>query len=209
MPTGMASTSGYKGLLGKMKGTITIQDRRQDFEPRRSVRDKSYRKTDMIEEIMTAETIVFGCGNTLFGDDGFGPEVVQRLKRETPLPDGVAVEDVGTSIGDILFDLALSPEGPRSIWIVDAVRVQGRSPGEVFELEIEDIPQEKRADFSMHQFPAINLLRELRSQGGVEIRVLAVQSEELPSEVKPGLSGSVRAAVPEALSILRSRALSR
>ena len=161
----------------------------------------------MIQEIMTAETVVFGCGNTLFGDDGFGPEVVRRIKEEVSLPEGVAVEDVGTSIGDLLFDLALSPDGPRSIWIVDAVRIQGRRPGEVFELDIEDIPQEKRADFSMHQFPAINLLRELRSQGGVEIRILAVQSEELPGEVSPGLSESARAAVPEAVRILRDRAL--
>ena len=161
----------------------------------------------MIEEIMSARTIIFGCGNTLFGDDGFGPNVVQRLKEEAITPRGVAVEDVGTSIGDILFDLALSPDGPRTIWIVDAVRIQGREPGEVFELEVEDIPREKQADFSMHQFPAINLLRELRSQGGVEIRILAVQSERLPEEVSPGLSDSARAAVPEAVRILRARAL--
>jgi coenzyme F420 hydrogenase subunit delta len=125
----------------------------------------------MIEEIMTARTVVFGCGNTLFGDDGFGPAVARRLKEITALPQGVAVEDVGTSIGDLLFDLALSPNGPESIWIVDAVRISGRRAGEVFELDLEDIPREKRADFSMHQFPAINLLQELRDKGGVEIRI--------------------------------------
>ena len=157
----------------------------------------------MIEEIMTAERVIFGCGNTLFGDDGFGPAVVRRLKEEVDLPRGVAVEDVGTSIGDLLFDLALSPDGPRTIWIVDAVRLEGREPGEVFELELEDIPQEKRADFSMHQFPAINLLQELRLKGGREIRILAVQSEPLPEEVRPGLSRPAEAAVDEAVRILR------
>lgn len=162
----------------------------------------------MIQEIMNARTIVFGCGNTLFGDDGFGPEVVKRLKEGIFLPEGVAVEDVGTSIGDILFDLALAPEKPESLWIVDAVRIEGRSPGEVFELELEDIPREKTADFSMHQFPAINLLKELRSEGGVEVRILAVQSEELPEEVRPGLSRTAEAAVDEAVRILRARALS-
>ncbi len=161
----------------------------------------------MIEEIMNARTIVFGCGNTLFGDDGFGPTVVKRLKAEFSLPEDVAVEDVGTSIGDILFDLALAPEKPASLWIVDAVRISGRSPGEVFELEVEDIPREKTADFSMHQFPAINLLKELRSEGGVEVRILAVQSEELPEEVSPGLSPSAKAAVNEAIQILRAQAL--
>jgi coenzyme F420 hydrogenase subunit delta len=86
---------------------------------------------------------------------------------------------------------------------VDAVRILGREPGEVFELDVEDIPQEKRADFSMHQFPAINLLKELRSQEGVEIRILAVQSKELPQEVRPGLSEPVQTAVEEAVRILR------
>lgn len=161
----------------------------------------------MIEEIMNARTIVFGCGNTLFGDDGFGPAVIRRLKEGSSLPEGVAVEDVGTSIGDILFDLAIAPEKPASLWIVDAVRIRGRNPGEVFELEVEDIPREKTADFSMHQFPAINLLKELRSEGGVEVRILAVQSEELPEEVRPGLSQSAETAVDEAVQILRARAL--
>jgi coenzyme F420 hydrogenase subunit delta len=163
----------------------------------------------MIEEIMTARTVVFGCGNTLFGDDGFGPAVARRLKEITALPQGVAVEDVGTSIGDLLFDLALSPNGPESIWIVDAVRISGRRAGEVFELDLEDIPREKRADFSMHQFPAINLLQELRDKGGVEIRILALQGEELPEEVSPGLSKAAEAAVEEAVRILRSRVLSQ
>ena len=161
----------------------------------------------MIEEIMNARTIIFGCGNTLFGDDGFGPAVIRRLKEGSSLPEGVAVEDVGTSIGDILFDLAIAPEKPASLWIVDAVRIRGRNPGEVFELEVEDIPREKTADFSMHQFPAINLLKELRSEGGVEVRILAVQSEELPEEVRPGLSQSAETAVDEAVQILRTRAL--
>jgi len=161
----------------------------------------------MIEEIMNARTIIFGCGNTLFGDDGFGPAVIKRLKEGSSLPEGVAVEDVGTSIGDILFDLAIAPEKPASLWIVDAVRIRGRNPGEVFELEVEDIPREKTADFSMHQFPAINLLKELRSEGGVEVRILAVQSEELPEEVRPGLSQSAETAVDEAVQILRTRAL--
>ena len=30
------------------------------------------------------ETLVVGCGNILYKDDGFGPEVIKELKKTTP-----------------------------------------------------------------------------------------------------------------------------
>ncbi|MFW6216636.1 MAG: hydrogenase maturation protease, partial [Desulfohalobiaceae bacterium] len=115
-----------------------------------------------------------------------------------------AALDVGTSLSDLLFDLALSPQKPELLLILDAVDLPGRSPGEVFELALEDIPDNKQSDFSMHQFPAINLLQELRSQGGVEVRILAVQVMRIPEEVRPGLSPEVQAALPQACKMLRA-----
>ena len=46
--------------------------------------------------------LIFGCGNTLWGDDGFGPAVIEHLHRHYQLPEDVIV---GTSIRDLLFDL--------------------------------------------------------------------------------------------------------
>jgi len=157
----------------------------------------------MIHELMNGRRLIFGCGNTLFGDDGFGPAVVERLKQAGDLPSEVVAEDVGTSISDILFDIVLSQDRPDALWIVDAVSMPGRSPGQVFELPVENIPQNKQADFSMHQFPAVNLLQEMQDQAGVEVRVLAVQIEQVPDEVRPGLSRPVQEAIETAVSILR------
>ncbi len=162
----------------------------------------------MIHEIHSHPVLVFGCGNTLFGDDGFGPAVIEKLLQECTIPEHVYVVDVGTSISDLLFDLSLSPEKPRLICIVDAVNLQGREAGEIFELSPAELPRIKRPDFSMHQFPSINLLQELQQGAGVRVRILAVQVAQIPEEVRPGLSDQVMAALPRACAWIEREILS-
>lgn len=152
----------------------------------------------MIEDLFTKPILILGCGNPLLGDDGFGPEVVDQLHRMGHLPDTAAAIDVGTSIGDILFDFLLSPRKPPHLFIVDAVCQPGRNPGDLFEVAIEDVPSNKSVDFSLHQFPSVNLLRELRESGAMRIRILVVQVNEIPQVVQPGLSQEVREAIPRA-----------
>lgn len=152
----------------------------------------------MIEDLFTKPILIFGCGNPLLGDDGFGPEVIDHLNRLGRLPTTAAAIDVGTSIGDILFDFLLSPRKPAHLFIVDAVCQPGRRPGELFEVAIEDVPSNKSGDFSLHQFPSVNLLRELRESGAMRIRILVVQVNGIPQVVQPGLSQEVRDAIPRA-----------
>jgi coenzyme F420 hydrogenase subunit delta len=142
--------------------------------------------------------LIFGCGNILFGDDGFGPAVVQYLKEHYQVPDHVLVQDVGTSIRDILFDLALADKKPQKLIIVDAVDYPDRAPGEVFEISVDGIPAQKTSDFSLHQFPTVNILRELQEQTHIAVHIVVVQVAHLPSEVNPGLSEEVTRALPEA-----------
>jgi coenzyme F420 hydrogenase subunit delta len=149
------------------------------------------------------ECLVFGCGNPLFGDDGFGPAVIAYLEEEGDIPPNVTVLDVGTSIRDILFDILLSKTGPRRIVIVDAVQMPGRKPGDIFEIRVDDIAPAKISDFSLHQFPTTNMLREIQDHTAIEVRVLAVQTADLPPEVRPGLSAAVAAAVPRMGAELR------
>ncbi len=59
-------------------------------------------------------------------------------------------------------------------------------------------PQLKLDDFSLHQLPTSNLLRELQESCGVEVRVLACQTGPLPEEISQGLSEAVGGAVPRA-----------
>jgi len=138
---------------------------------------------------------VFGCGNPLFGDDGFGPEVIRRLESDYDIPEHVLCLDVGTSIRDILFDLLLDTELARTLIVVDAIEVEGREPGEIFEIRVDEIAPAKISDFSLHQFPTTNMLKEISEQTPIHVRVLVVQTSGLPTCVSPGLSGPVNDAV--------------
>jgi coenzyme F420 hydrogenase subunit delta len=149
----------------------------------------------MLAELFEKSVLIFGCGNILYGDDGFGPAVIQALTKRCHLPPDVLALDVGTSIRDILFDLILSDKKPQQIFIIDAVEYPDRQPGEVFEIPVAGIPEKKISDFSLHQFPTVNMLHELQEHSGIEIKILVAQVGAIPEEVKPGLSPTMAGAV--------------
>jgi coenzyme F420 hydrogenase subunit delta len=145
--------------------------------------------------------LILGCGNVLLGDDGFGPAVAQRLCANFTIPADICVLDAGTSVREILFDTVLSEKKPIKIVIVDAMDC-GREPGELFLLDIDSLPKVKLDDFSMHQIPTSNLLRELRDHCGIEVVVIACQVANTCDRVNPGLSTPVEAAVKSAAELI-------
>ena len=153
----------------------------------------------MTTQVYHRQHLVFGCGNTLFGNDGFGPEVIAEINRNHTLLDSVLVLDAGTGIRDLVFDLLLMDTPPERIIVIDAVTVEGRRPGEVFEMNISKVPKEKLSDFSLHQAPSSNLLAQL-AERGVDVRVIAMNTESIPNHIQPGLTPEARAAVGEAAS---------
>jgi coenzyme F420 hydrogenase subunit delta len=152
----------------------------------------------MIAEIFNKPVLVFGCGNILLGDDGFGPAVINHLEENHSLPDTVFAVDAGTSIRDLLFDLILSPCKPERILILDAVSQPDRHPGELFEIDVQGFPENKVNDYSLHQFPSVNLLQELKTLCGIKVKILAVQTKTIPDEIHPGLSPEVEASIADA-----------
>jgi coenzyme F420 hydrogenase subunit delta len=149
----------------------------------------------MLKPVTEYECLVLGCGNPLIGDDGFGPAVIQHLEKHYFLPDSVAAIDCGTSIRDILFDVLLSSQKPRKMIIVDVTDSPGLAPGEIREIDIDQIRPEKISDFSLHQFPTTNMLKEIKEETPVDVRVLVVQVSDMPDEVKPGLSKPLQTAI--------------
>jgi coenzyme F420 hydrogenase subunit delta len=79
--------------------------------------------------------------------------------------------------------------------IIDVADRPDLVPGEIREIDIDQIRAEKIADFSLHQFPTTNMLKEIKEATPIEVSVLVVQATSLPDEVKPGLSPPVQAAV--------------
>ncbi len=154
----------------------------------------------ILPDFCTKRTLILGCGNVLFGDDGFGPAVVEYLQSHYRIPDDVYLMDAGTGVRKLLFTLALSPERVRQIIIVDAVD-KGRIPGEIFEISLEDVPREKTDDLSLHQVPSSNLAKDLRDIG-IDIHILVCQVAAIPETVRPGLSESIKDAVPRMCSLI-------
>src|SRR4030066_1575143 len=142
-----------------------------------------------------SEILIAGCGNKLFGDDGFGPEVVEFLLDHYNILNNIFLLDVGPGIRRILFTISLSEPRPKVIVIIDAVD-KGRKPGEIFEITLDEIPLEKIDDFSIHQVPSSNLLRELRDFCSVKVRVMACQIDAIPESMQSGLSEPLKRAVP-------------
>jgi len=143
-----------------------------------------------------SKILILGCGNILFGDDGFGPHVAEELQRNYNIPENVGVINAGSSVRNILFDITLSEKKPEKIIIVDAIDA-GKTPGEIFELPIEEIPEKKIDDFSMHQLPTSNLLKELKDFCKVDVIIIACQVENIPEEVTASISKKITDAIPE------------
>ncbi|MEJ5165414.1 MAG: hydrogenase maturation protease [Thermoanaerobaculia bacterium] len=137
------------------------------------------------------KNLVLGCGNIFFGDDGFGPEFIKYLEESGLIPEDTIAINAGLSIREILFNIVLSDKKPERIVIIDAVDL-GEEPGEIFEVDLDEIPKIKIDDFSMHQMPTSNLLKELKEKGNVEVRVLSIQVENIPEEISPGISEKLK-----------------
>ena len=149
-------------------------------------------------DAMEKEIVVLGCGNILFGDDGFGSAVAERLQSCSVLPRNVSAVNAGTSVRGILFDLILREKRPRKVIVIDAVDANRRA-GEIFRIDIDEIPKNKVDDFALHGMPTSNLLRELRDFCHVEVIIIAGQVESIPDVVRPGLSDALARGVPVAV----------
>lgn len=157
---------------------------------------KTSRAVDTVPAFCSARVLILGVGNVLFGDDGFGPEVVDHLTRNYRTPEDVYLMDVGTGVRKLLFTLTLSDQLPEEVVVLDAVD-GGNGDCRVGEIRLDTLPIAKTDDFSLHQVPASNMLRELE-QRGVEVTIVACDVGVVPQVVRPGLSPAVRQAVPAA-----------
>jgi len=150
---------------------------------------------DHMPDYYNKSMVVFGCGNPLIGDDGFGSRVIQYYREHFDIPGHICLLDVETSIRKVLFNIMISDRKPSHIVIIDAIDAD-RRPGELFTIDIDEFPENKIDDFSMHQLPTSNLLKELRDFCNIRITILSAQVEDIPEEVRPGLTPVMEQAVP-------------
>ncbi|MGW7662547.1 hydrogenase maturation protease [Streptomyces sp. NPDC054756] len=155
---------------------------------------------------MSARLLVAGVGNIFLADDAFGPEVIRALD-ERPLPPGAAVRDFGIRGLDLAYTLL---DGYDTAVLVDAA-VRGHTPGtlSLIEPELPDAsaggpPPEAHG---MDPAKVLALAAHLGDEPLPRVLVLACEPERVPrgdEDITPGMSATVRAAVPEAVAALHT-----
>ena len=139
--------------------------------------------------------LVLGLGNVLMGDDGFGPTVVTLLAAQYELPEGVSALDAGTPG----FDLTPHVSGLSSLIVVDTVRLDA-PPGTLRLYRLPEIVAHVPVVRASPHEPALQeALLALQFAGQAPAEALLVGAVPELIDVGPGLSASLRAAVPDAL----------
>ena len=112
--------------------------------------------------------------------------------------------DVGTGARKVLFTVSLSEVRPQEIAIIDAVD-WGQEIGTVSEIPVESLPITKVDDFSLHQIPTSNMLRELQDDCGVKVTVIVCDVGPIRQMIEPGLSPDIQQSVTEACQYISAR----
>ena len=142
------------------------------------------------------EIVIAGCGNPLFADDGFGPEVIEEMQKLS-LPDNVAIIDAGLGGPHFIFTL-LDPEVTKKLVIVDIADF-GAEPGTIAKFRVEDLPPGAYRD--AHSWDLTEPLQRIKDQ--IEITVIGCQPARVTSpEFDIGLSEELQSAVPKMIRVI-------
>ncbi len=149
---------------------------------------------------MSHRFLIAGLGNIFRGDDGFGVEVVRRLRAQV-LPASVRVADFGIRTLHLAYELL--DGGYETTLLVDAARM-GDQPGTVYLIkpDLDVIGDEASTLCDAHALDYRSVFRLLKSLGGKPGVIYLVGCEPLQLDDVIGLSKPVADAVDEALNLI-------
>jgi hydrogenase maturation protease len=143
---------------------------------------------------------IFGLGNVLMGDDGFGPYVIEALDAVYDFPPDVSLVDLGTPG----LDLAPYLIGADAIIVVDTVLSDG-APGSLRRYErdalLAHVPEHR---LGPHEPGFMQMLLTLEFAGIGPRDVVLIGVIPKTSEPAARLSPPVQKAVPGALQAVRA-----
>jgi hydrogenase maturation protease len=145
-------------------------------------------------------TLIAGFGNVLRGDDGFGVEVIRRLREREPIAD-VELMEIGTA-GIRLAQELLTPCG--RLIIVDAM-IRGGAPGTVYLERVESVDSTGEVD--LHLAVPSRALAVAKALGALPAEVYIVGCEpaevdELTTELTPPVHAGVEVALQHVARLL-------
>lgn len=131
--------------------------------------------TSPFDDIYSPEVMILGIGSILFSDDGFGIQVIQKIEKEYEFPDNVLVVDGGV-LGINLLGVISKP---RHLIVVDTMRNHG-TPGDLYRIEGEAIPERIRAKNSLHQVDFLEALTLCQALDNVpKTVIIGVEPEDI------------------------------
>lgn len=140
------------------------------------------------------ENLIVGCGNTLYGDDGFGPEVINYIKEhDIDFPGDTCVIDGATSAPHYIF--TLPEEKWKNIIIID-IALMNEEIGSIKVLDLDQI-HEKERYMDVHGLSATYPLHDLKDK--VNIKLIVIQPENIPEEMEMGISKTLKDKIPQTI----------
>ncbi|MEU8712478.1 hydrogenase maturation protease [Streptomyces sp. NPDC048663] len=140
---------------------------------------------------MSGRVVVTGVGNTLRGDDGIGPAVVEALRGRVP---GGTVLTVSDGEPARLLDLWRNAD---AVIVVEAVRTDPARPGALHTLTSAEASTRVRTTASTHAFGLGECLALAEALGRMPPRLVVHAVEIANVELGERLSAPVRSALPD------------
>ena len=136
---------------------------------------------------------VLGLGNTMFGDEGFGVEVIRYLEEHFDLPENVNLIDGGTQ-GIYLLDYLESAD---YLIVFDAIIPQNYNK-QVYVYKNDELPSFIYRKMSSHQVGLSELISLSRLHGKVPKDLILIGVPPVNLNMGVGLSEAVMTLVPKA-----------
>lgn len=149
---------------------------------------------------MASRILIAGIGNIFLGDDGFGPEVLGHVCERVAGSEGLRATDYGIGGMHLAYDLL---EDWDALVLVDAIPNWG-APGTVHVFEADHGSPDSPAGLDAHGMDPATVFASLRALGGHVPRTIVVGCEVADIGDGIGLSETVQAAVPEAVTAVES-----
>ncbi|MDM8001160.1 MAG: hydrogenase maturation protease [Dehalococcoidia bacterium] len=144
------------------------------------------------------KTAIIGIGSLLRGDDAVGIRIATAIEREQ-LPPDVEVTTT-TAAGLALLDLLTGYD--RAV-IIDAIQTSEGKPGDVYRLELEDIPAPVHS-FTVHDVDLRSALDTGRRTGlplPTDIVIFAVEIADV-TPLRESCTPEVEEAIPKAVDLV-------
>ena len=149
--------------------------------------------------MLHSEIVIVGCGNPLFGDDGFGPAVIEEMEKLT-LPDNVTIQDGGAGAPHFIFNF-LNPEVTKKLIVVDIADFNAK-PGSISKISGRDL--KPGAYIDPHSWDGVDQLCRIKDQ--IDTTVVLCQPAKAiikgDADVDMELSEEVKNAIPKAIQVI-------